>query len=398
MSASLLKSIGNSTLSVTLFFGAIVTPASPQGNRLVLEVDLVYPPSEAAVLSDVWHVLPSSDGTIYVVDRQNRSIEVFGGDGRHIQTIGREGGGPGEFRGPPFVGWIGDTLWALDMASQRVTLFDSSGNDLEVFPVTQLPHVDPYSVLQPRHLLADRTVLVTERYSTSFFEEFERRGELLQRSSLNGEVVDTIRRASVRNRLLRFHSGDGRTTLQTSQPWSDSDLWAVSPTGGWIALVERPAPEGGEGTYHLTQIPIEDTPPLERTFREKARRLSNEMEAEWVERAVARYFSPERFRSRADARRAVRGALFRPSHLPLVRAVFVGLDGKIWVQREDQGNLPERWDVYDRGQERPAIVFGPENAVLLAASNDFVWGITKDELDIPHIVRYRVISAPPFHP
>ena len=48
------------------------------------------------------------DGTVFVADRANDEIRVFGLDGAHIRTFGRDGEGPGEFGSIYSIAWVGD--------------------------------------------------------------------------------------------------------------------------------------------------------------------------------------------------------------------------------------------------------------------------------------------------
>jgi hypothetical protein len=64
------------------------------------------------------------DGRVAVVDRQARSVALFGPDGALLQTLGREGEGPGEFLDPIGIDHAGDTLAVWDWDQVRVTEFD----------------------------------------------------------------------------------------------------------------------------------------------------------------------------------------------------------------------------------------------------------------------------------
>ena len=66
-------------------------------------------------------------GEIAVVQQQDYSVRVFDARGQPLRTVGGQGDGPGEFRRPTSVGWFGDTLWAVDGALRRLTLFAADG-------------------------------------------------------------------------------------------------------------------------------------------------------------------------------------------------------------------------------------------------------------------------------
>jgi hypothetical protein len=81
------------------------------------------------LFGDVWDVTLDALGRIYVLDRQPNEVRVFDETGRHVRTLGREGGGPGEFRNPIRLAWGPDhNLWVLDEGNARYSVFDTAGN------------------------------------------------------------------------------------------------------------------------------------------------------------------------------------------------------------------------------------------------------------------------------
>lgn len=66
-----------------------------------------------------------SDGQIYVVDNQSKSIRIYDPDGRLIQVIGREGKGPGEFVSISnlTVEPQEQKIWVYDVSLFRVSVF-----------------------------------------------------------------------------------------------------------------------------------------------------------------------------------------------------------------------------------------------------------------------------------
>ena len=81
-------------------------------------------PADAAV---------AADGEIYVADGYGNSmVHRFAADGRHLQSFGRPGTGPGEFTTPHAV-WVdrSNRVLVADRENDRVQLFDRDGRYLE---------------------------------------------------------------------------------------------------------------------------------------------------------------------------------------------------------------------------------------------------------------------------
>src|SRR5829696_6323872 len=65
------------------------------------------------------------DSSIIVQD--GVQIRWFNARGQFIRTFGRSGNGPGEFKmGIGDIGFLGDTIYAIDIFSQRITLFSTA--------------------------------------------------------------------------------------------------------------------------------------------------------------------------------------------------------------------------------------------------------------------------------
>ena len=63
------------------------------------------------------------DGRILIVDRAAADLAVFDSAGHFIQTVGRQGTGPGEFQAPLWVGRCGgDSMFVYDRTLGRITV------------------------------------------------------------------------------------------------------------------------------------------------------------------------------------------------------------------------------------------------------------------------------------
>src|SRR5215213_2239356 len=103
--------------------------AAPRRLVLVPEAAISTEDGPAAV-SDVADIAVGRDGSVYVLERQAHAVRVFAPDGRPVRTLGRAGGGPGEFpQAPDAAGWRGDTLVVSDPGALRLVGFLANGRE-----------------------------------------------------------------------------------------------------------------------------------------------------------------------------------------------------------------------------------------------------------------------------
>ena len=97
------------------------------------------------VFGDVWDVTLDGKGRLYVLDRQSKNVRVFAETGEHIRTLGRGGGGPGEFNNPIGLTWDGNGhLWVVDVHNARYSVFDTSGAFVRTHPRQVLGYGYPW--------------------------------------------------------------------------------------------------------------------------------------------------------------------------------------------------------------------------------------------------------------
>ena len=131
---------------------------------LAAEPDLVIGSGEddrAHVFSDVRDVEVLPSGRVAVVNGSGNDILVFDAAGRHVDTWGGRGDGPGEFR---YLEWLAllppDSLASGDGGLRRVTIFDAAGryvrNSATAVAVDPVSHPIPP---RPMGLLADGSVI-----------------------------------------------------------------------------------------------------------------------------------------------------------------------------------------------------------------------------------------------
>lgn len=123
---------------------------------LVLGGDEDGPGSFSSV--DVANTGADAAGDLYVMDGQAHRVVVFGPDGTHLRTMGREGGGPGELQFPIMMAVTPDGIAEVfDIGKRALVRFGSDGEPLEQvpFPYATEPGVRRfYQMLGDRHVIA----------------------------------------------------------------------------------------------------------------------------------------------------------------------------------------------------------------------------------------------------
>jgi hypothetical protein len=94
--------------------------------------------SDAEFFGVIGAVATDKEGTVYLLDRQLTEVKLFDAAGKYIRTIGREGEGPGEFRGPTdmFLTSGGDVA-VLQLRPGKIVLLTPEGEPAGEFYLPQ---------------------------------------------------------------------------------------------------------------------------------------------------------------------------------------------------------------------------------------------------------------------
>lgn len=369
--------------------GRMEPPGAPLF-RLVPDLTIGSEDSPEYALSWITAVAVDSLGTMYVAQPREGTIRVYSPNGHYLHKLGTKGEGPGEFRSVTEMGWLADTLWVLDTRLRRLTLFPG-GEEAEL---ATLPlHLElgfPYLPGTAFALLADGTALLRPELGIAEFIAGSANRVPILRIGRDLQVRDTVswQPISFHSRLL-LRTEDGGFLVSSNQPFDDSPLFRVEPNGRAIVRVERRvANEKGAGLFRVTRMSPGGKVLWSRRFQYVPESVRSNVQ-DSVVAALAERFSSQ-FRNPDAARKAVREGLFLPAVAPPVTDCLVGYDGTVWLRRDVFASDGTEWTVLDPDGRilLEARTIGP--ARLLAANGHQAWGVEYDELDVPHLVRYRL--------
>ena len=222
------------------------TAADRSANRRVTRLTELQPP-DSALTPLPWGVDADPEtGRIYVLDRTSPRVVVFGRSGDYVETLGREGGGPGEFRDPSALSVADDgmlTVW--DTGRGVLSRWSQDGRHVGERPSPGISYWGPGV-----HLHGGRLVTVTSQRSPSAVRQL-----LVEARSGDGADADTsvlhVEEQETATVRLPCMQGPMPKVLEPTLAWTarGDTIWAVNGPdyridlfagGEMVASVRRP--------------------------------------------------------------------------------------------------------------------------------------------------------------
>jgi hypothetical protein len=324
-------------------------------------------------------LLPLRDGGVVAVESRERRLRVFGSDGRFVRTIGRSGGGPGEFELMHAAGMLGDTIWVADVGLRRATLFDGAGKVLQTVRFAAGGGgVGKSNVVEG--LFADGSAWGYPDYNPAMLGDSQPPAYL--RLTRDARREDAL--AIVSTARTWFVVRDGATFTPVPQNFSDAPMVVGAPMLSRLYVIDRTvASSPRTGTIKVRALRSSGAEAWARSYEYRPRELERRA-ADSV--LAARQRSLQRNGGTPDE---VKRLLFLPEYRPPVSGAFVATDGTLWLRREAGGKQTEYWIIAPDGTLTGRATV-PSRTTLMAATGDWVWGTELDDDDVPAIVRYRV--------
>ena len=329
-------------------------------------------------------------GAMYVLDDQAKTVRKYDASGRHVQNIGRSGGGPGEFGQPHSLDFLSDGRLAVrDFGNARINLYDAAGESIGTLVIpggfyTSTPmHIDTAGRIY--------TSVISDRVEGQMF----RVG--FQRFSADGTVQDTIRnpRRDFQSASLIARSADGKSMSATSVPFTPTVQWTLDRAGNIVW--------GMTDDYAIHTV--RDGRPFRIT------RAVEPVPVQAAEKAAAEE-GVKRNMKRTQPNWTWQGPSI-PETKPFFRSLDVAHDRRIWVQvsqpavrepadttvaRAPDAPPPlDRWveplvyDVFEPDGQWLVRIRLPDRFRPMYMRRDHVWGVQRDELDVNYLVRLRIV-------
>lgn len=335
----------------------------------------------------------AADGTIFLLDSQLPVLRAYGPDGTFLRNIGRDGSGPGEYASPDGMGLLPDgRILVRDPPNSRITVFDPSGEYLYQWHLSGGFNSD----MRTRVDTAGNSLVITllERGVDPWDWRFG-----MIRYGPDGAILDTVRAPVWDYDYPQLTASRENSRSVTPVPFSPTVAWTFSPLGYMV---------GGLSTDYRIDL-----------FRTDGTVLR--IEREWTpvpvtpeEADVQRRRITQRFQRQYGSWRWNGPDI--PEAKPPFKDLFVSSEGEVWVslstagipvmteaealeEEAATGRTPPRFrepvafDVFSSdgrflGPVTVPPTFRTEPEPVFRGNH--VWAITRDEMDVPRIVRFRI--------
>ena len=395
------------------------TTMSSSGDTTIARTTGVIPDSGTHQLQELWRVgdaeaidstitfgrvdafAVNHDNSIAVFDATAPTLRLFDASGEYVRTLGRKGSGPGEYVHANGLAFLPDGRLAIwDAPTSRITVFMQTGEVERAWepPVTGWQVSDALSPVEGHALMVRAAIMGSPR--TDRPGPPEMRGAYFMYDS-TGRIVDTVlvpapkvepamltlqNRTRMSRREVPFVSAPSFTVLTDGRrAMSEGESYRIEVSNGSSTLrIERDA----------VAVPVDDGERDEQ--RALAERAMMSIDPAW------RWNGPP-----------------IPSVKPLINTLRSDADARLWVRVSAPGELipederdepraaepdqpppivrtwrePVWYDVFETDGRFLGRIVMPARATWLGARGDLVWGVSRDENDVPFLTQWRISPA-----
>lgn len=356
----------------TLLCLALVAPARTMAQPKPVELNR---PERALdeTFSQIVSVRELKDGRVVVVDLKEKLVQIADFAKQTVQTISRNGSGPGEYNMPAgLVALPGDQLWVYDPMNQRFLALGADGKPGETITFASLGGLKGASMMY---------LPGADNRGRLYFESITA-ASLAGKDSTpilrwtRGQPLDTAGFTAPID--LGVESKGGKVRLRALRMFSPQETWVVDPAGRLGRIT--PAPYRViwyEGQGKTTLGPVVPYQPVPVTEEEK----------EEVRKQIRKAIAGAAAGRKIDIPEPEFAETKPP--FPAKGAALIGPGGEIWVARSVGPHDRTLYDRFDaKGRLAGQVTLVPR-AAIAGFGRGTIYVARRDEDDVVHLERYR---------
>jgi hypothetical protein len=348
------------------------------------------------LLAQVQSLAIGPAGQIAVAELQDRRIRIFDHSGRLIQSLGREGSGPGEFRSVSSIGWFSDTIWAYDGRARRLTYFQNgkevgtreidsearARDDLQHRPVSSFT----FKSTLPQMWSPNRSFIAMLSSPLGSAPASYQGERIILGLLTSGSVVESIIVNVSAQIGISVRSSQG--LMYARQPFLKPALYSIAPDASRVAvLANQPTGAEKEHTFAVSMISARGDTLYRRSYSYIPYRISKATSDSIVHAELVKI--GKRGAGASELASAFRKQVVVPVAFPPVEGLVAGSDGSLWIRLRDTSQGRPYLVLDGRGRQ-VGVGLLAANTVVMAANAQTAWAVEFDQYDVPSIVRYEV--------
>jgi sugar lactone lactonase YvrE len=182
-------------------------------------------------------------GRVWVADAQAFAVHVFDSAGKHVRTLGRKGGGPGEYSQLAGMAWGPDgKLWVQDAGNARFTVYDTAGRVVATHPRESSVSMIPWPGGYDREGRLYDVASVRRPGGAASLPRAGGTEPGLVRMSGTMEPTDSFRLPEFKGRYFEITSSaaGSRSVSRIDVPFAPTQIWHLDAGGHvWTATTDR---------------------------------------------------------------------------------------------------------------------------------------------------------------
>ncbi|HSG82550.1 MAG TPA: hypothetical protein VLC48_09885 [Gemmatimonadota bacterium] len=345
-----------------------------EGWRLATSPDLVVGVVEGSTEYQLFQVSSAGklpDGRIVISNGGSQEIRFYDGEGKFLMATGREGEGPGEFKGIGPVWLLGaDSLAVFDYRLARLSVFSTAGQFARTARLESCNDGAAFAtgLFGDGSLVAMSVAIDREAPRTSGPYRYP---NLYCLYTTDGVLLDSL--GTFPGDEGYAAAGDASLRVSARRPFGRQtqvalgvDRWFVGTSDSYE--IEMRDLDGS--LTHIIRRPVANRP-IPKEVAEEARRRMFEM--------------LQSMGGRVD------GPAPLPETMPAYASFLLDAEGNLWVEEYRIGDEEPQWAVFNPEGRFLGIVEVPRQGQVMEIGSDYVLGVWSDELGSEQVRLYELI-------